>query len=347
MRRALLALAVAFAVPGRGAAQDSTGVVLRRARELYEQIELERALPLFRQVVSPGWPFEVTGAQRVEAHTYLGALLVLVGSRDSALTHFRAALERDPFADLDPAQFTPAQLDAFGAARRLVFALAVRPVAPARLDPRTERLTFTIVVTHRASLRAEIRPAGGGPVSHVLDSEVEGLREIAWDGLLANGQVAPSGRYALLLTGRSRVLDRRDSTGIYFDVRQDFPPLEDTLPELGSRDVLPEHYTTSAAKADLLKGLGVAAGAFLIANLASNRHLDRRQGMATVMATAGLAVGVGTFVTRHARGLAENVAVNARRRTERVAANDAIRRRNADRVAQTILLITPAAGPGP
>jgi hypothetical protein len=40
------------------------------------------------------------------------------------------------------------------------------------------------------------------------------------------------------------------------------------------------------------------------------------------------------------------VAVNAAG-GERRAANEAIRARNADRIAQTVLIITPAAGVGP
>ncbi len=351
MRWPVVALAFAVAAPAPSAAQDttavpvdSTAVVLQRARDLYERLELERALPLLRQVVSPGWPFEVTGVQRVEAHKYLGALLVLVGQRDSALIQFGAALERDAFTDLDPQQFTPAQVAAFDAARRLVFGLGVRPVAAIRLDPRTDRLVFTFVTTHAASVRAEIRPAEEGAASLVFAGETERLREIAWDGVLANGALAPPGRYALVILAQSRLLARADSATVYFDVRQDMPPLEDTLPDLRPGDLLPERTTASGLRADLWKGLGVAAGAFLIANAATNRDLGRASGMATVMGAAGVATGVTAFAGRRGRDLPVNIAANARRRTARLTANDAIRRRNADRLAQTILLITPAAG---
>jgi hypothetical protein len=69
--------------------------------------------------------------------------------------------------------------------------------------------------------------------------------------------------------------------------------------------------------------------------------------MATVMGAAGVAAGVTAFAGRRGRELPENVAANGRRRTERDATNAAIRRRNADRRAQTVLLITPAAGVAP
>src|SRR5207247_7650948 len=132
----------------------------------------ERALPLLRQIVSPNWPFEVTAAQRVDAYKYLGACLALVGKRDSATRYFRAAIERDPFADLDAAVFTPAQLRLFGEARRLTFAVAVRPVASARIDPRTDRLTFTVVTTHAGLVDLELRPVSS-------DSALRSLRGVS------------------------------------------------------------------------------------------------------------------------------------------------------------------------
>jgi hypothetical protein len=344
VKRWVLALALTLAAPARIAAQDSTAVTLQHARDLYERLELERALPLLRLVVSPAWPFEVTGAQRVEAHKYLGALLVLAGQRDSALTEFRAALEHDASTDLDPLQFTPAQLAAFDAARRLVFALGVRPVTATRLDPRADRVAFTIVTTHSALVRAEVRPTASGAGATVFAGETERLREIAWDGVLGGGVLAPSGRYALIVRGQSRLLARTDSATVYFDVRQDAPRLEDTLPLLRAGDLLPERTTAAGLRADLFKGLGVAAGAFVIANVATNRDLGRPNGMAVVMSAAGVAAGVTAFFGRRGRPLPENVAANVQLRAERLAANEAIRSRNAVRGARTTLLITPAAG---
>src|SRR5947199_9556782 len=100
-------------VPRLGA-QGSTQDLLQQASEFYERLDVERALPLLRQIVSPNWPFEVTREQRVEAYKYLGACLTLAGKRDSAVLFFRAAIERDPFTELDPNLFTPPQLPTFG-----------------------------------------------------------------------------------------------------------------------------------------------------------------------------------------------------------------------------------------
>ena len=339
MNRAAVIAVLLLLLAGRAPAQDTTAATLRRARDLYEQLELERALPLLREVVSPAWTFDVTAAQRVEANLYLGAVLVLLGARDSAVTHFRAALERDPFTDLDPSRFTPAQVDAFQAARRSVFGIGVRPVTATRLDPRTGKMSFTVVTTHAAAVRCELRSADSQIRFPLLVGEINGLREIEWDGVLANGQLAPSGRYAVVLIANS------DSASAYFDVQQEVPPLEDTLPDLQPGNLRPERYGSTTG--DLVKGLGVAAGAFLLANVATKEDLGRSRDMAAVVGVAGITVGVASFFTHRGRSQPANVAANEQQRAQRTAANEQIRQRNAARVAQTILVIRPAAGNGP
>ena len=57
--------------------------------------------------------------------------------------------------------------------------------------------------------------------------------------------------------------------------------------------------------------------------------------------------GIAFLVRRHQSDIPENIAANAHRRAARLAANEAIARRNAEKLAQTVLLITPAAGVGP
>ncbi len=328
---------------------DSTAQLLQQAHELYERLDIERAVPLLQRVVSPDWPFSVTRAQRVDAYTYLAASLVLVGAADSAARYFRGALEIDPFTDLDPRRFTPQQLAVFRTARRQTFAVGARPLTALRLDPRTERLTFTVVTTHAAALRVEVRSVDAPAGRILFQGESDGLREFLWDGLVADGRLAPPGRYALLVDGRSRLEGRSDSTRVYFDVRHELPALEDTLPDLRPGQLLPERYAPSAATGDLIKGLGVAAGAALISGALVDARLGSRSAAlpATVAATATLS-GVIAFVwRRHHPNAPANVVANARRRQERQAVNEAIQRRNAERIAQTLLLIAPASGVGP
>src|SRR2546425_5586316 len=337
MRGLVLCLALVVAAPPAARAQPDTADLLRQAQELYERLEIERALPLLRQIVSPSWPHEITKEQRVQAYTYLGASLALTGVRDSALLYFRGAIERDPFTDLDARRFTPAQLTLFRQARRLTFAVAVRPVAAARIDPRPERATFTVVTTHVASLRVELQPAADQPAIVLFHDVNDGLREVPWDGLLPGGHLAAPGRYALAVVGRSQLLGRSDSMRVYFTVAHEAPPLEDTLPELAPDQLLPERLYASAGRKDLLKGLGVAVGALVASSVAANSDLGRdgRVLAIAVGGMAGVAGGSGLVKARPESGLPPQGAGNSPRPTARAAAHATIARRQAEEGAPT------------
>jgi len=347
----LLAAAAWLAFPSPVAAQDSTAAVLRSGRSYYEGLDFERALPLLRQVVSPQWPFEVTTAQRVEAYTYIAASLVLVGQRDSAVSYFAAALARDPFTDLDPLEFTPAQVAAFAAARPRVFAVAARPVAATRADVRTERIRFTVATTHTAMLQVMLQAvdSGGPPPFPLFQNESEGVREVAWDGLTPDHRLAPPGRYILSVVGRSRLSARTDSSRIFFLVAHETATLEDTLPDLGRGVLLRERAGAAGASRELAKGLIVAAGAVLVSSAVVNGDLGGgERGGARVVAGIAVIGGAAGFLSLHRRhDVPANIQANVQRQAERRVANEAIRQRNADRLAQAILIISPAAGVGP
>jgi hypothetical protein len=349
VRRLVLGLALVITASPAVRAQTETADLLRQAQALYEQLEIERALPLLRQVVSPSWPHEITTEQRVQANTYLGASLALTGVRDSALLYFRAAIERDPFTDLDPQRFTPVQLGLFHQARRLTFAVAVRPIAAARVDPRTERAIFTVVTTHAASLRVELRAADERPAIVLFRDVNDGLREVPWNGLLPDGHLVAPGRYALAVAGRSHLLGRSDSMRVYLTVAHEAPPLEDTLPELAPAQLLPERLLVSAGRTDFLKGLGIAVGALVVSSAAANRELGRGGRVLAIAVGGGAAIaGASAWLNaRQERDLPANLEENSRRRAARAAANAGIARRNAEKAAQTVLVILPAAGVGP
>ncbi len=347
MRRLAWVVVLAAGVSPALAAQGGTAELLGQAHQFYERLEVERALPLLRQIVSPNWPFEVTPDQRVDAYKYLGACLAVAGKRDSAVLYFRAAIERDPFTDLDPSLFTPAQLATFGEARRRTLAVAVRPVQPARIDPRTARVSFTVVATHAALVDVKLSASSAGPPLSLFQGTMDGVREIAWDGLLADRRLAPAGRYTLAVVGRSRVTGASDSARVYFDLRHEVEALEDTLPDLDRGRLLPERISAEAARHDVPKGLGVAAAALLIAGAATGDLGGGERGGAAVVAATAAVTGVVAFLAHRQHGaIPENVAANARRRAERDSANASVRGRNADRIAATLLLVSPAAGKG-
>jgi len=349
----LVAVVCAPLLSGQSATADS----LHQAHVLYERLELERAIPLLKQIVSPSWSGEITPAERVEAYTYLGAALALAGRRDSAIASFRSALELDPFTDLNPTIFTPSQLDAFAAARRAVFAIGVRPVASQRIDPRTQRVLFIAATTQATTLAVEVRRLSADHGDSVTDSVgnrgvvfqgvVEGMRQIPWDGLLADGRLAPPGRYELVVAGASQLLARADTTRVFFDLRQVTAGLEDTLPDL--TDLLPTSRPGQVGTGEVMKGLAVATATLAIAGRLANHDLGNglRSG-ATIVAGTAAVTGIVSFLrARRHRTLPENVAENERRLAERGDANAAIRERNTQRLAATVIVVAPAAGVGP
>lgn len=335
-----------FALAAPLAAQRSTAEQLAQARALYDQLELERAARVLRVLLSPQWEAPVQTAERAYAFKLLGATLVLVGRADSGVAYFRSALQVDPFTDLEPEEFTPAQVGAFVRARREVFAVATRPVAGVRVDPRVERIRFTYATTHAAAIRAELRR--GDSVAVVFEAGAEGVAEIVWDGL-AQGRLTPPGRYQLRVRATSRLLDRTDSASTYFELRAETAPMEDTLPAFAPADLLPERTPSSAGTVEIGKGLAIAGGVVLIAGPLTNGALGRDSGAKpAVVAAAGIVAGIVAFAAaRRNRDIPANVATNRTRQDERRAANEAIRARNAERVAATVLIVTPAAGVGP
>lgn len=346
--RRLLAVVglVALIVPGRVGAQGNTAEMLAQAVRHYEDLQVERALGVLRQIVSPSSPFEVSREQRVQAYTYLGASLALLGRRDSAVVYFRAALERDPFVDLDAQRFTAQERDALAEARRRSFAVALQPIRPVRIQPGTGQVGFVYLTTHEASTQVGVRAPGMAERVVLAQREGTGLQELAWTGMLPNGQVTPSGVHEAWVIADSRLTNMRDSARIYFTVRHDFPALEDSLPSLGAQDLLPERHRPAGAAMELVRGFGVAAVALAAPLVVGNGDLGDggRRLSGTVAGAAGVA-GVVAFVARRRNDrIPMNIAENRRRVAAHAARNAEIAARNRARLAETTLLITPGAG---
>jgi len=330
-------------------AQGTTAELLDQAARYHAALDVERELVILRRVISPNSPFVVTHEQRVTAYKYLGAALVVLGQPDSGVVYFRAALERDPFVDLEPQKFTPAELTAFSRAKQLTFGLGIRDVSFDTIDPRTERVSFTVLSTHLAQLQVIVRPAGT-PEGLILYTGVsDGQRELLWNGLLERGGLAGSGRYELFVLGMSRSTQRLDSARAYFSIQQDYPPLADTIPDLRPEDLLPERHPASIARRELLKALGIAAGALLIpATLANGEMDDGGKKLAGGVAITATALGAAGFLHRQRhREIPANIAENARRRADRASQNAAIMQANRERLSQARLIVAPAAGVGP
>jgi hypothetical protein len=242
------------------------------------------------------------------------------------------------------------QLQAFSTARARTFAVALRAVSRDTIDPRAQTVRFRALATHTAELRLVLR-LEGRTVRALYDGETEGLREVEWDGLTDQGQLAPPGRYELLLVGESRIVivprPLGDTARVFFDLAHDHAPLEDTLAALGPDDLLPEQHPASAARYDLLRGLAVTAGALVVQNLVANGDLGVQRTGPEIVAGTGLVVGVSAFFVRQSRRrIPANIRINAQHQEERARQNAAIRERNNLLLADTRLVLAPAGGLG-
>jgi len=343
-RFALAILVVTLAgLPVRRLAAQDTNDQIREAVQAFTELNWERSLAFLRKVVSPSSPFVVTPEQRVEAYKYLGASLAIAGQRDSALVYFQAALQRDPFVDLDQGVFTSKEKLVFAEARKRLFGLGVRGISPTVIEGGTGRVVFVFATTHSANVRADIRRDGLTALT-LFQGETDGFREIPWGGRAVGGQFVPAGRYELVVVGNSRLNQRSDSSRIFFDVRHDHPALEDTVPSLRPDELLPERHAPSAARKDLLKGFTVAAAALVIGTILPSRELEGdKRTLSAGVALAGTAGGIAAmFYGRNHRDIPPNIAENRRRRAGRDARNAEIVVRNDAKLALAKLVITPA-----
>jgi hypothetical protein len=236
------------AAAARLPAQTTAAELLQRAIHQYEEVEIEDALTMLRQIVAPSSTLAVSPEERAQAYKYMGAVFAMqpgTDKHDSAVAYFSAAIAQDPAVDLDAQSFTPAQLAVFSEARNRTFVVAVRPLRQDTLEYGVTMLIFRCLTSHAALLRAELR-TGGATALVLYDGPSNGLRQMPWDGTLPGRALPVPGRYEMVLTGHSSMVDRADSAAVYFDLGLDHPPLDDTLPDLGPQELRPEVGVPSA-----------------------------------------------------------------------------------------------------
>src|SRR5438105_3590267 len=102
---------------GRSGVAQSTDENLKKAVDMYTAFNIEGARPILLNIISPNYLLSVSTDQKVKALKYLGASYAVLDKRDSAVTFFTAALDYNPFTDLDPREFSAAELAAFSDAR--------------------------------------------------------------------------------------------------------------------------------------------------------------------------------------------------------------------------------------
>lgn len=365
MKRLALATLL-LATPAMARAQQATETKLRTAIAKYEAFNVEGARPDLLAIISPGYLEQVTPEQRARAYKYLGASYAVLAAQDTAITYFRAALDFDPFTDLDPALFAASELEAFNKAKSEIFKVAMRTIpGPALLRPQpglsvdSAAYTFTFISTQRSNMRIVLqqtaRAAPGAdsiPDQLLYSGTNDGVRTVAWRGTQNNGQFAPPGTYQILVTATQTNAaqgqtprEERDSKP--FRLEHLLEPLEDTLPTLDPNNpeqLLPTQYRQIAIWQDLIKGgfVGLVAG-LALPSIVGTSDINT---MPHAIGSAGLvAVGAGfSFLYRRRNPqIRVNVIENQRRQSVRTAFNARVRAANEQRRARTVMVMTPVA----
>lgn len=343
---AVLLVAAASVGSGQQAATGSTAAEIKKAIDLYNNFNIEGARPILQNIISPSYLLKVEPEERVTALKYLGASYAVLDKPDSAVTFFMAALDFDPFTDLNPTEFSAAEQNAFATAKQRLFKVAIRPIRPSILDT-TYR--FQLITSHRSRLTVELIDQRDTTTRRevLLEADNDGPREIQWSGLLRGGQRADSTTYEVRVTGRSLLATmggQQTADRQLFRVEHVYEPLEDTLPSIPQNELLQQQYRQSAPWRDLGKGMLLAAVAVGLPLAV----LDSNVKYVPHMAAAG-AIGVGSafiafWYRRANRTIPQNVQENNRRQQQRDLFNQGVRRRNADRINATKLLICPPTG---
>jgi hypothetical protein len=338
--------------------------VIADAVKAYQVSNFEQAKLLFNTVLTTKQ--QVTAEQKVTAYTYLGAYWSLqsptdkVVPKDSANTYFLAALDNDPFTNLDPNVFFGDEQAAFALAKTLIFRVGMEPMHPQNLNPNPAvrdtiptTYNFRVVTTHVGTVNPRIRlaadPNANAKAEDLPPVRNDGISNIAWNGLI-NGVRADTGVYEILMTAVDNQ-GKRDSVKQRFRIEQVHAALEDTLPDFKDVAVAPSDTLKSRRSGSIpytngAKGLLVSllAGSlpFITFPQTSRSTMSSWTSHMAIGAVLGIAAGAaGGFYANSHREDARAAAENTRRKQVRADFNAAVRAKNQERMSRTILVIRP------
>lgn len=204
----------------RLAMMTSTAARIQYADELFDASRYEEAAQVLAPILSPSYLYPVTADQRVTTLKYMGVVHAAFDRPDSAIVYFTAALNFDPFADLDPGRFQGKELAAFFSATQRLLRVGIAPLTEAR-SPAGEPLDyqFRVVSAQRVRLTVAILSRADTAVRATLyDGESQGLRLINWNGGIA-GRRAEAGSYEVLAVARYSANAGVDSARRVFTLR--------------------------------------------------------------------------------------------------------------------------------
>lgn len=352
MKNSVALLALFVTLPAAGYGQTVAQDVIR-GQQAYEQSNYELARQIFSTIVASKQ--QVRTEDKVTAYKYLGGYWALQNTpkaQDSASSYFIAALDYDAFTDLDLARFAVDEQNAFSRAKRSIFKVGIKPIAPKALNPLADSTggrvyIFKIVSTHSARLSPELVKLSDPTKKETFPAinNTDGVvRDVVWDGLI-NTVRADTGIYEFRVTAIDNLPPTQTVIETQkFRIEHVHAPLEETLPEFGAADTLVSMHPGSVPIKDGLKGVLVGALAAALPSIALSQRAymsgwSSHRGIGIMLGVSSGAIA-GWYGTNH-RADRQAVAENVRRRQLRAQFNAGVIARNRARIDKTILVIRP------
>jgi hypothetical protein len=200
----------AIPLPFPGGIQEN----LTRAKDLFNVNRFSEARAVLQQLLATGR--DVSESQRVEMYKYMGA--IHANNSDSARAYFLAAIDYDPFVELDRSIFAADEQAAFARARASISKIGVRLAQPVILI-QVPTPIVRIVTTRPSRVRVELRSLGDAQLQEILfASDVsDGIRDIVWNGLI-NTRRPDSGQYFIRVVASNVAARWSDSSTVTFGV---------------------------------------------------------------------------------------------------------------------------------
>jgi hypothetical protein len=364
----LLLLASAVATPRAARAQDGVGALLAEARAQLERFQTDSASALLERALAR--EAGATPAQQVRANVLYGIAQLSRGNPTTARRAFRLALQLSPTERVDSLEFLEPDnlLREFNAERQAVGPITAlaEPVAPAvllppltvqvdvpadtELAPRVHRLPVLPRPSRPATVTATIGPSNAPTVVLWGDTlRVGASAALGWDLHDRQGNVVPSGRYALRVTAMDSVGEVSPTIERVLVVSRNEADTQPQPPPLAPSTFEPEtRLLKRASPAVLLVGAGLAAAAALLPEVLARTELtegrDRDGTQLVIAGSVTLAGIVGFLAGHHEQLIPEAARRNADLRQRDAASRQAITNTNAETRANAPVRVRLEAG---
>lgn len=191
MRVLRFALVLLVMCPVALVAQENPA--LRRAANAYRDLEYGQAITFCKQALRE----RLRADDQVRAYEILGFAFAALDSARQATDAFRELVLLSPDRELDPARISPKITSLFALARTQVLVVRRLELDSTRIIAGAQSANFAFTVTRPSRVRARI--TGSGREVVIDDSRVDGTVRIPWNGLMADGNPAPTGSYRFVV----------------------------------------------------------------------------------------------------------------------------------------------------